>query len=447
MTRAKRQRGRLFGLFVFALICAAIFIALLSEAGGLHLGSTYDFEAVVPDAQQLITNSDVRDAGVDIGRVTGIATSGDDAVVSVAIKSSDGPIYRNATVQTRTKTLIGESYLDVDPGTADAGAIPNGGVLPLARAKDSVQLDQILSALTPVRRVRLQRLLTGLGDGLAGVSGQNLNATVGALSSAVENAAPVAETLAVEQAQTPVLVSDLGDVFSALGQQSTALQGLIKNGLGAADAVADQRRALSTGLGLLPSTLTTARTTLARLAGVGTEATPVLNNLTTTLNDLGPAVRGLPGASAATLAALHRLHAATPAVDALLASLKGAAPALTQLVPSLDVVERQLRPAVAELAPYSLDLGSMLAGLDGEGSYHDANGEYARVVEVVADSTLVDLPSSEQMLLAELAKIGTVQLIAKSGINAYPAPDTAADPQAMTTRYPQVDEDPPAGTK
>jgi phospholipid/cholesterol/gamma-HCH transport system substrate-binding protein len=441
MIKGEGRRGKLLGLAVCGLICAAIFVELLDLAGGLHVGATYSFEAVVPDAQQLIANSDVREAGVDIGRITGIASSGDDAVVSVAIKKSDGPIYTNATVQVRTKTLVGESYLDVDPGTANAGAIPSGGVLPSAQAKDSVQLDQILSVLSPARRARMQQLLVGLGGGLSG-SGQNLNDTVRALSSTVENGAPLAETLASEHDQLPILVGDLGDVFGALGRQSTSLRRLIVSGLAAANAVGTQQRALAAGLQALPPTLTTARDTAARLAAVGQSASPVLDELTSSLDELAPALHELPAAGGATVQALDRLRSASPEVTRLLAALRDATPALTQTIPSLDGVLRQARPAVAYLTPYTQDLGGLFASLNGIGGYHDATGEYSRVDTVVAASPLVNLSSEQQAVLTELTKIGAVQLLANKGLNPYPAPNTAGDPQPMSKPYPKVEEDP-----
>jgi hypothetical protein len=241
---------------------------------------------------------------------------------------------------------------------------------------------------------------------------------------------------------TRSLVGDLGDVFTALGNQSAALQGLVSNGLAAADAVGAQQQALSAGLKALPATLTTARDTAGRLAAVGQQARPVLTDLTTSLNELGPTVRELPAAGSATLAALHRLHRATPEVVRLLAALKAVAPALTQTVPGLDVLLRQARPAVAYLVPYSQDLASLFAGLAGEGSYHDASGEYSRVISVIAATQVATLPSQEQSLLYDLAKVGSVELLGNKGINSYPAPNTATDPQPLTSNYPHVQEDP-----
>ena len=61
------------------------------------------------------------------------------AVVTMNIYKKYQPIYRNATVLLRPRTPLKDMYLALDPGTQDAGAIPNGGMLGVANTQPDDQ--------------------------------------------------------------------------------------------------------------------------------------------------------------------------------------------------------------------------------------------------------------------------------------------------------------------
>jgi phospholipid/cholesterol/gamma-HCH transport system substrate-binding protein len=440
MTSKSRLRIRSAVLVAFAALCLGIFLLLLQISGGLSLGATYNFEAVVPTAVQLVPNADVREAGVVVGKVSDISNRGATAVIALALDSRYGPVYSDATVRVRTKTIVGENYIDLNPGTSKSGPIPKGGVLPIAQAQDAVQLDQILSTVDARRRARLRQLLSGLGGGLYGQSAQ-LNQTLSALSGTVDAAGPVAQALSAQSRQLGSLVDNLGQVFTALGDRATAIQRLAGGGLATASAVAAQDAAVRQTLRDLPSTLTTAQSTTAHLAAVGTAASPVLDNLGGALNALAPALRSLPGASAATLSALRRLHAVTPVAGRLLDALRATAPPAASAIPPLDGLVRELLPLVTYIAPYAPDAAHLLYELDSAGVGHDATGALARIVGMLGAASLTTLTPQEKQALRALSAIGVAQVLNLSGVNAYPAPGTAAVPSQLTTSYPHVNRD------
>jgi phospholipid/cholesterol/gamma-HCH transport system substrate-binding protein len=438
---AKTQiRVRAGVLIAFAVFCLAIFVVLLQIAGGLSLGAKYDFEAVVPTVVQMVPGADVREAGVNVGKVTDISNRGATAVVALALDKRYGPIYRDATVRVRTKTIVGENYLEINPGTRSAGAIPQNGVLPIQQAQDAVQLDQILSTLDATRRARLRQLLDGFGGGLRGASGE-VNQTLAALSSTVHAAGPVTQALADQSQQLGTLVGDLGQVLTALGDRAAAIQRLANDGLGAATAIAAQDAAVSRSLRDLPSTLTTAQSATARLAAVGADASPVLDNLGGALTALTPALRALPSAGAATLSALRRLHTVTPVASKLLQALRAIAPTAKSVVRPLDGLVRELGPAIVYLAPYANDAAHLLYMLDSAGSGHDANGELGRIVPLFSSATLSAIAPQLQQALATLQSLGLANALNLKGVNAYPAPGSAAAPGALTSAYPRIQRD------
>ncbi|WP_249011612.1 MlaD family protein [Conexibacter sp. DBS9H8] len=438
MKRRRRIQG--FVLIAFAVVCAGIFVLLLHIAGGTNFGAKYRFDAVVPDAVQLVPEANVREAGVDVGTVTRIFNRGQDAVVGIALNKKYGPIYRDATVAVATKTLVGENYIALNPGDRVSGALPNGGTLPVSQAGPAVQLDQILSVFSPARQAAMRRALAGFGGGLAH-SGPQLNQTLDALSGLVSNAAPVAQAISDQSQQLTGLIGNLGSVLTALSQRAAEIHQFVTAGTAAAITVAARNRALKADLVSLPAVLATATRVTSHLASVGTNANPVLDHLGGALADLTPALHALPAAGAATLTALDRLKTVTPIADRLAQALRLTAPSLTHFVPPLAGVVNQLRPLISYLAPYAKDLDSLLYDMNSVGTGADGNSALARLTLDVSSSTVMNLSNQDKALLQALVGSGAAQVVNLKGVNAYPAPGTADNPQPLTTAYPRLKPD------
>ncbi|HET9074180.1 MAG TPA: MlaD family protein [Solirubrobacteraceae bacterium] len=436
----QRRRFQGFVLLVFTLVCAGVFVLLLHIAGGTNLASKYTFDAVVPNAIQLVPGANVREAGVNVGTVRAISNRGDSAVIGIALNKKYAPVFRDGTVRVATKTLVGENYIDLNPGDKVAGAVPPNGVLPISQAQTAVQLDQILSTFTPARQARVRRLLAGLGGGLNGHAAQ-LNATLDALSGAVTDAGPVAQAISDQSQQLAAFTGDLGSVLNALAQRSTQIQQFVTAGTATARTVAARDAALRADLAALPPTISTVSSVGRHLAAVGASANPVLDNLGAALGDLTPALRNLPTAGAATVTALHRLAQVTPTASRLIDALRSFAPSLSTDVNPLAHVVNQLRPLVSYLGPYAKDMDAMLYDMDSVGLTSDANGILASLVPVESTSSIQNATPAQKQLIKALLGSGLAQMLGEAGVNNYPAPGTADTPQPLSTSYPVLKPD------
>src|SRR5947209_7385393 len=172
---AERWR-RAIGLVLFVAFGLGVAVYLLGRVGTTvgPGGSQYRFEADVHSSVALANAADIREGGVEIGRVTGIKQAGNLTALELSIGSKYGPVYHDGTVLIRAKSVAGENYVELDPGNPQAGAIASGGVLPLAQERQPVQVDQVLSVFDTRERHNLQHALTGLGGGLAGAGGSEL---------------------------------------------------------------------------------------------------------------------------------------------------------------------------------------------------------------------------------------------------------------------------------
>jgi len=82
-------------------------------------------------------------AGVRIGDVNSVELQNGIAVVTFAIDRKYVPIYKNATILLRPRTGLKDMFFDLDPGTRDAGVLPEGGTVPLANTAPDVNLDEV----------------------------------------------------------------------------------------------------------------------------------------------------------------------------------------------------------------------------------------------------------------------------------------------------------------
>ena len=110
-------------------------------------------------ANSIRTNSPVRIAGVNVGKVKKIERQDgtDAAVVTMEIDKKGLPIHKDATVKIRPRIFLeGNFFVDMQPGTPGAPTLGDGDTLPIAQTATPVQLDQVLTALQQDTRTQLQ---------------------------------------------------------------------------------------------------------------------------------------------------------------------------------------------------------------------------------------------------------------------------------------------------
>ncbi|EHN10671.1 Long-chain-fatty-acid--CoA ligase [Patulibacter medicamentivorans] len=445
MTRRSTFRLQALALLGFLLACAAVFALMWRFAGGDvdPFDEPYRVQAVVPTAVALAVHADVRQAGVKIGEVTKIAERGDNAVLLLQLDRDHAPAYRDARVLVRAKTLSGENYVALDPGTPAAGRVPSGGTLTLEHAGQAVQLDEILSSLDRKRRRSLQRLLDGLGGGLRG-RGEDLNRFLEATSAVIRQSTPVNEQLAADRRQVASLVDDVGRVSRAIGDRGDAVVVLTRRARQLAQAIAGRDERLRATLAELPGFLRQARTTTTGLGRFADQATPVIGDLADASDRLVPAVRRLRPAATATRRATDALAAFSAKATPLVTELRPFATAATAAAEPLEAVLRELNPLQDYLAPYARDLGGVIAANRAGSEIYDALGHYSRVVPLVSKSSVFGVLTPElEAAYQALVKAGGLSVIDQRGHNAYPKPGTAGAPVPFSGAYPRLQREPP----
>jgi phospholipid/cholesterol/gamma-HCH transport system substrate-binding protein len=351
----------------FALSCFALLLFLWITFGGPIPLKPEGYRVDVPfgEASQLSVESDVRISGVSVGKVKGIEL--DDSGSSIAtleIESEYAPIPQNSQAILRQKTLLGETYVELTPGSAgnpaDSGDelsaqggstdttaegtefLPEGGTLPEAQVSEAVQLDEIFRTFDQETRAAFQTWMQEVAVALKG-RGADLNAAFGNLEPFAGEANELLTILDSQRLATRQFVRNTGEVFDALSERKGQLQGLIRNTEAVFSTTAERNQDLQAAFVAFPTFLDESRLTLERLEEFAVETDPLIQQLRPVAAELTPT--------------LIDLGALSPELEGFFAGLLPAALASPKGFGALqDVLSDQLPPTLSRLDPWMADV-------------------------------------------------------------------------------------------
>jgi phospholipid/cholesterol/gamma-HCH transport system substrate-binding protein len=131
-------------------------------------------------------------------------------------------VHTDARVQIRPKSLLGERYVALDPGTA-SGVLPSGTALPARQVSVSTDLQDVVNTLDAPTRAKLQTLLLNVGPGVDG-RGQDLNQTLTSGRTDLDSLSQVAQTLGQRDQDLQTVIQALNQVLGELAQSDRRAQ-------------------------------------------------------------------------------------------------------------------------------------------------------------------------------------------------------------------------------
>ncbi|HEX6488520.1 MAG TPA: MlaD family protein [Candidatus Dormibacteraeota bacterium] len=205
-------------LAIFGIVVLAAIAAFRVAAGA----SAYELNVPIADANGLYPGSDVLIAGSRAGSVEDISVQGTHAVVKIRVDPSEAPIHSDATVQLRPKSLLGEKYLALDPGSS-AGVLQSGDTMPAGHVSIATDLQDVINTLDAPTRDKLQTLLLNVGPGVDG-RGQDLNATFTSGRKDFDSLGQVAQTLGQRDQDLQTVIVSLNQVLGELAKSDRRAQ-------------------------------------------------------------------------------------------------------------------------------------------------------------------------------------------------------------------------------
>jgi virulence factor Mce-like protein len=345
--------GRIVAMVAFTLSVFGLLMFLWLAFGGPIpvKPEGYRLKVHFPEAATLAVESDVRLAGVNIGKVKTkeLDKGGARTIIELELDSAYAPVARDTKAILRQKTLFGETYVELTTGNKRSGIVEDGSTLPNAQVEPTVQLDEIFGAFDEPTRRGFQEWMRELAKASRGESSQHLNDAFGNLEGFAVDGAKLLEVLDEQEVAVRRLVKNTGVVFGALNERQGALRQLIQNSHDTFEATASRDVALAETFNIFPTFLDESRVTLARLERFANNTRPLVNRLKAPADDLGPTVRDL-GDLAPDLTRLFRnLPPLIRAADSGVPDLERVLEGLEPVVEAAHVFFPELNPVLSYL--------------------------------------------------------------------------------------------------
>jgi phospholipid/cholesterol/gamma-HCH transport system substrate-binding protein len=389
--------GRVMVMAIFTLSCFGLLLYLWAAFGGpVPLKPRgYRFTASFLEATQLAQEADVRISGVKVGRVKKIEL-GDDGRSETTIELEDkyAPPPSDSRAILRQKTLLGETYVELTPGTNGAPKLDEGAKLAVSNVAPTVELDEIFRSFDPKTRKAFQTWQQSVAQGING-RGQNFSDALGQLQPFAEDTNKVLEILQSQQRAVQQFVRNTGVVFDALTEREGQLASLIDNSNRVFSTTADRDQQIKETFIALPTFIDESKKTLRRLESYAANTDPLVSDLHPwareasktlgSLEDIAPDFeRFFTNLGPVNEAAKTGLPAGRQFLDDL-------RPVLGQLDPFL----RDFNPFLRYLSLFRKELVTMFASNTGALGYNDKPGTDVRALRLsvpVNPETLATYP-------------------------------------------------------
>jgi len=227
----------LFAGFVAGVLIAFVvgLMATINLQYGAPWATSHTVTAQVTDADSMSVGSDVRIAGRLVGQVVSISAAGSYANITFHVDDADWPLPSDTTAFVRLATLLGQKYVQLNPGHSGQWLADNA-TIGLQSTKPVVDFDQILNTFDKRTTDSLTSLIRTVAGSVQGQEGtlQQLISNLSELS--VHSQVPTEELVTRDPEFNKILINlgitadqldasrdDFAGVITHLNQVTAAL--------------------------------------------------------------------------------------------------------------------------------------------------------------------------------------------------------------------------------
>ncbi len=353
MSKRAPSTAQLLVIVGFALSCFGILLFLWVTFGGPTPFKARTYEIYVPfnEATQLAEQSDVRISGVSVGKVQTIEESPDGkrALATVDLEDRYAPIPKGTRAILRTKTLLGETYVELTPGNPNGTRMHDGETLPVAQVAESVQLDEIFRTFDARTRSAFQKWMQESSLAIAG-QGQSLSTAFAELEPTFSEFDKLFRVLDTQRLAVRQLFRNGATTFRALRGREGQLADLIRNSNTVFQTTAKRDKDIEALFRAFPTFEDQSRLTLNRLRKFALNTDPLMKQLVPAAEQLSP-----------TLVAFSRL---APQAKGFFEGLEPVIDRASTGFPALRKLFRdEFPPLLRSLDPFLRNLNPILTGL------------------------------------------------------------------------------------
>jgi ABC-type transporter Mla subunit MlaD len=268
-------------------VCAGAFV-LAGASDQSSEGRTY--KLVFDNAFGLVKGGDFRVGGVNAGQTTGFDVEkkpgeSPKAIVTVSVtKPGFGDFRKDASCEVRPQSLIGEYYVDCQPGKSDQ-RLKDGGTVPVEQNSSTIPTDIVNDIMRRPYRERFRLIITELGTGLAGRP-DDLQEVLRRAHPGLRETSKVLRILGDQNEVIKNFITDSDTVVSELEKNKRDVVRWVREAGDASEISATRRNELRANFRRFPEFLDELRPTMARLGELADEQTPLMADLRRAAPDL-----------------------------------------------------------------------------------------------------------------------------------------------------------------
>ncbi len=134
-------------LGAFLVVTLGLMIWLAQNVGALGRGAGDHYTVRLRHAAGLVEDNAVKIAGVKVGEISEIEIDHDEAILHLRVRPGT-KLHVDTVAIVRAKSLLGEKYLQLDPGTREADLLKPGSEI--EKVRNTFEIDEVLNALQPI---------------------------------------------------------------------------------------------------------------------------------------------------------------------------------------------------------------------------------------------------------------------------------------------------------
>jgi virulence factor Mce-like protein len=308
-----------------ALLAVGAFLVFTLGASGGSSNPTYRIE--LDNSFGLVTGADFKVAGVIAGSIKSIDLDQKTLHAVVTVQASAkgfGQFHSDAFCQSRPQSLIGEYFIDCQPGTQGKVLKP-GSTIPVSHTQSTIPADLVQNIMRLPYRQRFSFIINELGAAVASRS-EDLQSALRRADPALAETDNLLNLLANDSNTIRDLNVNADSVITALANNSKQVQRFIIEANRTSTISATQAPAIEATWKKLPGFLEQLRPALQKLGAAADAQDPVFQNLNAASSNLNTFFHDLVPFSHASVPSLQSLGSASavgkPAVKAATPTIK-----------------------------------------------------------------------------------------------------------------------------
>jgi phospholipid/cholesterol/gamma-HCH transport system substrate-binding protein len=281
-------------LIIFTMVTLVLTLLLAFTIGNVSFSPRTSYKALFSDATELTGGDDVRIAGVRVGEVTSVKiahypasvagaaySGGTQALVSFTVDSSY-PLTSGTTAQLRFRNLVGQRYLNLQPGPSAAPQLTGNSLI--TNTAPALDLTTLFNGFQPL----FEALSPAAINSLSGEIIETLQGEGGNVDQLLATTASLTNTLADRDTVINEVIDNLNAVLATVQQHDAGLADVVDQLDRLVTGLAGDRTEIASSLG----TIDTLAANTASLLSVVRPALPtdltqlssLAHNLATTTN-------------------------------------------------------------------------------------------------------------------------------------------------------------------